>query len=356
MPPSGARAEPAMNPSPLAWAALSGEHQAPRRRPLQVAALPLPRLCQRAHGVRKYQLLLQPGPAPPGGRAGRVVRLLLQPRIRAQCHRAGGDGGGQRVLAALAGGWALFTHEPYPPYLPRPIPQSDFWRVLYVLKHTSNAKHPFHKFGIGNRRTLWEQQLEQGRDPRDEARSFFKKCVRLQPARLRLPHPLIPCSAGGTLATSCASCCSASTRSTAWSTGRGSTSRPFPTDTSRRRPTRTVHGRPPSEPQSSTPSSTPCARARGGASCTCTGCCRHSTRRCAGGGGCPSRQQLLNPGLRPPFGVGAQYESKSLDVIVSLLGHEAEGSLLELLKRQGLANALSASSAYETRYARVCAP
>ncbi|CAN0380064.1 unnamed protein product, partial [Hapterophycus canaliculatus] len=50
---------------------------------------------------------------------------------------------------------------------------SDYWRLLLVQNTRTNPKHPHSKFGCGNKKSLLEDPMAQGKDPRDALLPFF---------------------------------------------------------------------------------------------------------------------------------------------------------------------------------------
>ena len=53
--------------------------------------------------------------------------------------------------------------------------QQDSWRLDQLEKLRANPKHPFAKFGTGNRYTLKEQPQESGVDVREQLLAFYKR-------------------------------------------------------------------------------------------------------------------------------------------------------------------------------------
>lgn len=54
--------------------------------------------------------------------------------------------------------------------------QDDEWRISQLLSSTSNADHPFHKFGTGNLHTLKDRPRDAGIDVRKELLKFYRRC------------------------------------------------------------------------------------------------------------------------------------------------------------------------------------
>lgn len=53
--------------------------------------------------------------------------------------------------------------------------QDDYWRINQVSHGTSNPRHPFHKFGVGNLQTLQTTPQEQGIDVRAALLQFYNE-------------------------------------------------------------------------------------------------------------------------------------------------------------------------------------
>lgn len=49
---------------------------------------------------------------------------------------------------------------------------NDIWRLDQLDKHTANPSHPYHKFGTGNKKTLFEDPQANGINVRDELLKF----------------------------------------------------------------------------------------------------------------------------------------------------------------------------------------
>eukprot|EP00644_Phytophthora_capsici_P009578 jgi/Phyca11/533442/estExt2_fgenesh1_pg.C_PHYCAscaffold_130175 len=53
--------------------------------------------------------------------------------------------------------------------------QDDSWRINQLERGLGNHKHPYHKFGVGNKETLSTTPMEQGIDVRDALLKFYKE-------------------------------------------------------------------------------------------------------------------------------------------------------------------------------------
>lgn len=53
--------------------------------------------------------------------------------------------------------------------------QSDMWRQYQLEKSTSSRKHAYWRFGTGNKQTLWDDPVNQGRNPRSELLDWYAK-------------------------------------------------------------------------------------------------------------------------------------------------------------------------------------
>ncbi|KAJ9111500.1 hypothetical protein QFC22_006527 [Naganishia vaughanmartiniae] len=62
--------------------------------------------------------------------------------------------------------------------------ESDLTRTDQVLRYISSHDHPFHKFGAGNKSSLWDMPLEEGRDPLAELIAWWKKTYCAQGMKL----------------------------------------------------------------------------------------------------------------------------------------------------------------------------
>lgn len=49
---------------------------------------------------------------------------------------------------------------------------SDLWRLDQLDKHTADPSHPYHKFGTGNKKTLFDIPKAKGINARDELLKF----------------------------------------------------------------------------------------------------------------------------------------------------------------------------------------
>lgn len=51
--------------------------------------------------------------------------------------------------------------------------QSDMWRQYQLEKSTSSRQHAYWRFGTGNKQTLWDEPVSQGRNPRSELLDWY---------------------------------------------------------------------------------------------------------------------------------------------------------------------------------------
>lgn len=53
--------------------------------------------------------------------------------------------------------------------------QSDMWRLYQLEKSTSNKDHWYWRFGTGNKETLWDGPVKEGRNMRSELIEWYGK-------------------------------------------------------------------------------------------------------------------------------------------------------------------------------------
>ena len=53
--------------------------------------------------------------------------------------------------------------------------QSDMWRLFQLEKSTSSKQHHYWRFGTGNKQTLWDNPLNEGRNVRDELMQWYSE-------------------------------------------------------------------------------------------------------------------------------------------------------------------------------------